>query len=131
VPLLIKLAPGEKIVINGVVIENGGEHAVLRILNQANLLRARDILTFEEAVTPAKRVYYALQGLYLFPDNQKEYLDSAQTYISDFVAAAPSSRSLIDEITGHMNRGELYQMLKTAKKLVEYERRILDNVAPQ
>jgi flagellar protein FlbT len=129
VPLLIKLTPGEKIVVNGVVIENGGEHAVLRVLNQAHLLRARDILTFDEATTPARRVYYALQCLYLFPDNQKEYLESAQAYISEFLEAVPSSRGLVDEITECLSQGEMYQMLKAAKKLVEYERRILENVA--
>jgi flagellar protein FlbT len=129
VPLLIKLAPGEKIVINGVVVENGGDHTTLRILNQAHVLRAKDILTFEEASSPARRVYYALQCLYLFPENQEPYLTSARQFIDDFVKAVPSSEPLINEIVDHLKRNDSYQMLKVAKKLVEYERRILDNVA--
>ena len=128
-PLLIKLAPGEKIVLNGVVVENGGDHTTLRILNQAHVLRARDILTFEEASSPARRVYYALQCLYLFPDNQQQYLESARTFMDDFFKAVPSSAPLISEINNHLSRNDSYQMLKVAKKLVEYERRILDNVA--
>ena len=128
-PLLIKLAPGEKIVINGVVVENGGDHTTLRILNQAHVLRAKDILTFEEADSPAKRVYYTLQCLYLFPDNQKQYLESARNFMDDFQKAAPSSGPLIDEIINHLKRNDSYQMLKVAKKLVEYERRILNHVA--
>jgi flagellar protein FlbT len=128
VPLLIKLAPGEKIVINGVVVENGGDHTTLRILNQAHVLRAKDILTFDEANSPAKRVYYALQCLYLFPDHQEQYLDSARQFIDDFAKAVPSSGPLITEIIDHLKRSDSYQMLKVAKKLVEYERRILDNV---
>ena len=127
-PLLIKLAPGEKIVINGVVVENGGDHTTLRILNQAHVLRAKDILTFDEANTPAKRIYYALQCLYLFPDNQEQYLNSARGFIDDFIKAVPSSGPLVSEIVDHLQRSDSYQMLKVAKKLVEYERRILSNV---
>ncbi|MEI6987668.1 MAG: flagellar biosynthesis repressor FlbT [Rhodospirillaceae bacterium] len=126
-PLLIKLSPGEKIVINGVVIENGGDHATLRILNQAHVLRAKDILTFEEVDSPAKRIYYALQCLYLFPENRTLYLESALGYIDEFVKAAPSSAPLILNITEHLEREGSYQMLKVAKKLVEYERRIMEN----
>ncbi|MEI8395104.1 MAG: flagellar biosynthesis repressor FlbT [Rhodospirillaceae bacterium] len=128
-PLLIKLAPGEKIVINGVVVENGGDHTTLRILNQAQVLRAKDILTFEEANTPAKRIYYALQCLYLFPDNRQQYLETSRNFMDDFIKAAPSSGPLVADIANHLTRGDSYQMLKVAKKLVEYERRILDNVA--
>ena len=128
-PLLIKLAPGEKIVINGVVVENGGDHTTLRILNQAHILRAKDILTFEEVDSPAKRIYYSLQCLYLFPDNQGPYLESAKAFMDDFVKAAPSSGPLIYEIADHLQRSDSYQMLKVAKKLVEYERKILEHAA--
>jgi flagellar biosynthesis repressor protein FlbT len=129
VPLLIKLAPGEKIVINGVVVENGGDHATLRILNHAHILRAKDILTFEEATSPAKRIYYFLQCFYLFQDNQQQHLETARTFMDDFVRAAPSSEPLIAEISDHLNRKDSYQMLKVAKKLVEHERRILNHVS--
>jgi flagellar protein FlbT len=129
VPLLIKLAPGEKIVVNGVVVENGGDHTTLRILNQAHVLRAKDILTFEEANSPAKRIYYSLQCLYLFQDNHEQHLEAARTYLDDFVKAAPSSAPLVQDIIGFLTQGNSYQMLKVARKLVEYEKRILDNAA--
>ncbi len=128
-PLLIKLAPGEKIVINGVVVENGGDHTTLRILNQANILRAKDILTYDEAASPARRIYYSLQCLYLFPDNQQQYLESARTFMDDFAQAVPSSSPMIAQIIEHLNRNDSYQMLKVAKKLMEYEKRIMDNVS--
>jgi len=129
VPLVIKLAPAEKIVINGVVIENGGNHSILRVLNQANLLRAKDILTIEEADTPAKRIYFSLQCLYLFPDNGEEYLGRAKVLIGEFLVAAPSSEPLITTILESLRRGEFYQTLKQARQLVELETRILENAA--
>ncbi len=131
VPLLIKLAPGEKIVINGVAVENGGDHTTLRILNQAHILRAKDILTFEEVDTPAKRIYYALQCLYLFSENQELHLEAARSFLDDFAKAAPSSATLICEIIDHLQRNDSYQMLKVAKKLMEYERKILEHAPPK
>ena len=128
-PLVIKLAPSEKIVINGVVIENGGNHSVLRILNQASLLRAKDILTLDEANSPAKRIYFALQCLYLFPENGEEYLGRANQLIAEFLAAAPSSEPLITLIKEGLKRGESYQTLKVARQLVELETRIIEHAA--
>ncbi|MBI1208674.1 MAG: flagellum biosynthesis protein FlbT [Azospirillum sp.] len=131
VPLLIKLAPSEKIVINGVVIENAGGNSTLRILNQANVLRAKDILTYDEAGSPARRIYYALQCLYLFSEDREKYLDLVQTLMIEFVTAAPSSEPLISQIIIELDQGDYYQTLKTARRLLDHEQRILDHAAAQ
>jgi flagellar protein FlbT len=38
----------------------------------------------------------------------------------------PSSWPLIEAINGHILNGDLYQALKEAKKLVAYEKKLLD-----
>ncbi|MFV0475108.1 MAG: flagellar biosynthesis repressor FlbT [Pikeienuella sp.] len=60
--LILKLAPGERFVANGVVIENGERRARLNILTpDSNVLRLRDALHPEEANTPVRRVCYIVQ----------------------------------------------------------------------
>lgn len=60
--LVLRLRPHEKFLVNGVVIENGDRRARLRVQTQdAKILRVRDALHPEEAVTPAKRLYYIAQ----------------------------------------------------------------------
>ena len=60
--LILKLAPGERFVANGVVIENGDRRARLNILTpDSNVLRLRDALHPDEANTPVRRVLYITQ----------------------------------------------------------------------
>ena len=60
--LVLKLAPKERLLINGAVIENGDRRSRLAILTpNANLLRLRDAIHPEEANTPVRRVCYVAQ----------------------------------------------------------------------
>ena len=62
--LILKLAAGEKVVINGALLENGDKPSSLRIADaNARVLRCRDALKPEEVDTPVKQVYYAIQLL--------------------------------------------------------------------
>ncbi|SES41214.1 flagellar protein FlbT [Tranquillimonas rosea] len=60
--LVLKLAPRERILINGAVIENGNRRGRLNIVTPgANILRLRDALHPDEADTPVRRVCYIAQ----------------------------------------------------------------------
>ena len=60
--LVLKLAPGERVLVNGAVILNGERRARFSILTpDANILRLRDALHPDEAKTPVKRVCYVAQ----------------------------------------------------------------------
>lgn len=60
--LVLKLRPGERIMINGVVMENGDRRTRLNVLTaDANVLRLRDAIHPEDANTPVRRVCYIAQ----------------------------------------------------------------------
>lgn len=60
--LVLKLQPGEQILVNGVVMQNGDRRTQLRIKTKnAHILRLRDAIHPDDANTPVKRVYYAAQ----------------------------------------------------------------------
>ena len=60
--LVLKLKPNEKVLINGVLLQNGDRAARLRVrTSDVSILRARDAIPKEEANTPLKRVYYIAQ----------------------------------------------------------------------
>lgn len=55
--LVLKLSPKERVLINGVVVENGDRRSRLAIMTpEANILRLRDAIHPEEAKTPVRRV---------------------------------------------------------------------------
>ena len=62
--LVLKIAPGERFIVNGAVLENGDKPARIRIADgDARVLRCRDALLPEDVNTPVKQVYYAVQLL--------------------------------------------------------------------
>src|SRR5471030_3333363 len=64
-PLKLSLKPGEKFVLNGAVVQNGDRRSSLLLQNKASVLREKDIMQAEEAVTPARRIYFPVMMMYL------------------------------------------------------------------
>ncbi|WDI31552.1 flagellar biosynthesis repressor FlbT [Hyphococcus flavus] len=60
--LVIKLKPNEKVLVNGVILQNGDRAASIRVRsNDVSILRASDAIQKEDANTPLKRIYYVAQ----------------------------------------------------------------------
>jgi flagellar biosynthesis repressor protein FlbT len=125
--LKVELKPHERIIIGNCVITNTDQRARLLIDgDKIPILREKDIMTPEAANTPAKLVYLAVQLMYIAPDPQVNH----GTYFSlvrDIVTAAPSAWPIIEEINNCILNGDMYQALKEAKKLVAYEKKLLDH----
>jgi flagellar protein FlbT len=125
-PLAINLRPNERLIVNGVVIQNSAASAKLLIHNNAAVLREKDIITEEGANTPARRIYFAIQCKYLFPGKGDTYLPLVHQFIQEFEAAAPSTSGITQEIRRQVEAEQLYQALKTAKQLIVREQEILN-----
>ena len=129
--LKVELKPNERIIIGSCVITNTDQRARLLIDgDNIPILREKDILTPATANTPAKLVYLAVQLMYISPDpriNHSTYFN----LVRDLVTAAPSTWALIENINTSILNGELYHALKAAKKLVAYEKELLDQARDQ
>ena len=125
--LKVELKPGERIVIGRSVITNDSQRTRLYIEGSAPILREKDILTAESANTPAKRIYLAVQMMYLSEEIgkfQTEYFELAK----DFVQAAPSALPLVTDVSNHILAGSMYKAMKEARNLIEYERKLIAHV---
>ena len=125
-PLAINLRPNERLIVNGVVLQNSGSATKLLIHNNASVLREKDIITEADATTPARRIYFAIQCKYLFSAGDAAYLPLIYQSIEEFETAAPSTVELTREIRANLDRGALYRALKSAKQLIAREGQILD-----
>ena len=67
-PLRVELKPFERIVVGESVIINSGSRTSFLIDGEAPILRERDTVTAETADTPAKRLYFCIQLMYLKND---------------------------------------------------------------
>jgi len=127
-PLKLSLPRGEKLVVNGAVIKNDGPDVNLVFENQAHIMRQKDIMTLDEATSPARRIYMAIQCAYMFADRRDEHLKDFEQLLVEFCSAAPSSAQFADKIKKLAGDGDLYGALKACRKLIEYEAEILENV---
>lgn len=127
-PLKLSLPRGEKLVVNGAVIKNDGPDVNLVFENQAHIMRQKDIMTLDEATSPARRIYLAIQCAYMFADRRDEHLKDFEQLLAEFCDAAPSSARIADKIKALTGDGDLYGALKACRELIEYEAEILDHV---
>jgi flagellar protein FlbT len=124
--LKVELKPGEKLLVGNCIITNSDQRTRLFIEGQAPILREKDILTPTTANTPAKRVYLAVQIMYIENNTdvlRREYF----SLINDIVTAAPSSLAIVDRINNDILTGALYKALKSAKQLIQFEQDLIEH----
>ena len=126
--LKVELKPGERFILGDCLVTNGDQRTRLLIEGQAPILREKDIMTADQADSPAKRIYFVVQLMYTAHDPSTHH----QTYFSlmrDLVQAAPSAWPHIVDVSNHIMSGEMYKALKSAKALIAYEKELLDNAS--
>jgi len=124
--LRVELKPGERIILGQCVVTNGNQRTRLTIDGDVPILREKDILTPKTADTPAKRIYLAVQIIYLATDTVQPMTDYA-TLAGEFLAAAPNAAPLLADIDYEILTGNVYKALRAARALVAYEGEFLDH----
>ena len=122
--LKVELKAGERILIGETIVTNHHQRTHLLIEGSAPIVREKDIMTAKQADTPAKRIYLSVLLMYTTREPQAQY-DIYFALVRDIVTAAPSTRSFTDNINNLILTGEMYKALKEARKLVDYERKLL------
>ena len=111
-PLKLEFKSGDKLMINGAVIENIGANAKLLVHNEAAILRNKEVLSEADEATPAARVYLALQCAYMFPDQSDKYMKMFGDYLTQYVEACPSAKDIGEQIQDTVAEGKVYKALK-------------------
>jgi len=128
VPLALDLKHGDKIIVNGAVIENSGHNTQILVHNDAAILRGKEIMIESAASTPASRAYFALQCAYIFPNARQNYLAAFDELLVDYIKACPSARSIGHDIVDKLTNGTLYSALKASRKLVAHEKKLMGDL---
>jgi len=117
-------------IIGGAVVTNGNStNCDLVIENKTPILRQKDILTEEKANSACRRIYYAIQLMYIDENNLAAYHKIYWDLVKDVVHAAPSTVVLIDSISELILQRQYYQALKLTKRLIEYEQEAIERAS--
>jgi flagellar protein FlbT len=128
--LKLSLKPGEKFVLNGAVVQNGDRRGVLILQNKASVLREKDIMQAEDVTTPARRIYFPIMMMYLDEAGAAKFHDELALRLSEFMGAVRNPEILAEcvSVSRHVLAREYYKALMAARKIVDYEEKVL-NVA--
>lgn len=126
--LILKLAPKERVLVNGAVIENGDRRSRLAIMTpDANILRLRDAIHPNDATTPVRRVCYAAQLILTGDSDPEDARYSLLRRIEELsqVFTDPDSRSSLAEATEALITDQHYRCLKALRSLMPREDRLI------
>lgn len=124
--LKLTLKPYERLILGGAVITNGSSKAEFIVENSVPILRQKNILSPKDADTPAKRIYFAVQLMYVDGSHLADHHKLYWELVRDFLSAAPRSLVLIDQLNEHVLQSKYYDALKTARHLIKFEQEVLD-----
>lgn len=124
--LKVELKPGERIVIGRSVVTNGQSRTSMLIDGAEPVLRERDIYKEQDVDTPAKRIAYVVQMMYLAGTNET-LLPAYVELVRSSVKAAPSMNSIAEGMTNCVLTGQLYKAFREARKLVAHEASIFEH----
>lgn len=127
--LRIKLKPNEMVFIGSAVIQNGREGSANLILkNKVPVLRAKEIYREEEAVTPAKRLYFLIQLAYMFGSGRERMQQISQQiklvgrlYPPMLALAVDAGQAVLEE--------NYYAALKMVRRIIEFESELMKESA--
>lgn len=125
--LVLKLAPNERVLINGAVIENGDRRSRISIKTpNVNVLRLRDAIHPDAAATPVTRACYIAQLILsgdAEPAEGRLQLLRAIEQLSQ-VFDDRDSRLLLAEASQHAIADNAYQAMRKLRDLLPREARL-------
>ena len=125
--LVLKIAPGERFIVNGAVLENGDKPARIRFADgDARVLRCRDALLPEDVNTPVKQVYYAVQLLITGDLKEADTLpaidDACSKLLDVFRVIDPE---MVPMLRSMISRGNYYSALCHMRQMLILEGQLL------
>jgi flagellar protein FlbT len=128
--LVLELRPGDLMVVNGAPLRFR-TRARLELTAHARFLFGKQIMAPEQADSPARRLYFALQCAYIGTDEERPRgLASAREFAAAFKAAtsSPLAREIIDRALGSAEKDDCYQALKLARRIMRHEDAVLGRI---
>lgn len=130
--LVLRLAPNERVLINGAVIQNGNRFWQLNILTPgAKILRLRDAIHPNAATTPVGRLCYIAQLVLSGDSTMEKARSELEAGIEQLSGALtdPESRAHLDAASRAIEDNHAYFVLKALRALLPTEEALLSLAA--
>ena len=128
--LVLELRQGETMIVNGAPIRFRTKTRI-ELTARARFLFGKQIMPPQEADSPARRIYFALQCAYIGAEDERENgLNSARDLAEQFKAATSSSLAcdILDRAIAAAEADDCYAALKLARRVIRHEDVVLGRV---
>jgi flagellar protein FlbT len=125
--LVLELRAGELLVVNGAALRFRSR-ARVEMVGQARFLFGKQVMAPEEANTPSRRIYFALQTAYVGPEELREpAMAELHRLISEFQEATTSAlaRQILDRALALAELEDWYAALKNVRIVMRHEAAVL------
>ena len=130
--LRISLRDGEKMIVNGAVLRSVGRTDIV-VENHAAILRGREIMSPDEATTPARRLYAATMLAYVGDGDLAARQDRIVTLLGELIGAfeAEEAKRACIRFAKRVATADLYRALADCRELIAYEAEALARLETQ
>ena len=121
--LVLELRQGEMMIINGAAIRFRTRSRV-ELTARARFLFGKQIMAPDQADSPARRIYFALQSAYIGAEHERcRGLEAARDLIEDFKDATTSAaaRDMLDRALVAAEADDCYRALKLTGRVIQHE----------
>ncbi len=121
--LVLEMRQGDMMVVNGAGIRFRSKTRI-ELTAHARFLFGKQLMLPQDATTPSRRIYYALQTAYIGNDDEREAgLASARALIAAFQAERPGAESsaVLGDALSRIEAGGCYQALKLCRDVIRAE----------
>ncbi len=128
--LVLELRQGEVMIVNGAPIRFRTKTRI-ELTAKARFLFGKQIMSPDDADSPARRIYFALQSAYIgTPEERVDGLDAARELIAAFKLSTTSelARDILDRALSAAVEDNCYQALKLARRIIRHEDAVLGRV---
>ncbi len=125
--LVLELRQGEMMLVNGAPIRFRTKSRI-ELTAHVRFLFGKQIMVPEDATTPARRIYFALQTAYVGSESERSRgISAARDLIGDFKGATTSSLAaeILDRALNLAEADDCYQALKLARRIIRHEDAVL------
>ncbi len=129
--LVLELRQGEVMIVNGAPIRFRTKSRI-ELTAHARFLFGKQIMEPDQADSPARRIYFALQSAYIgHEDERTNGLAAARSLIAAFKSATSSAlaRDILDRAMAAAEADDCYAALKLTRRIIRHEDSVLGRTA--
>jgi len=105
----------------------------IELTGRARFLFGKQIMPPDQAHTPARRIYFALQTAYIGTEEERpQGLHAARALVAEFQASTTSAlaREILDRAMVAAEADDCFAALKLVRRIVQHEDAVLARAAP-